>query len=518
MRSIFAGKLIFFITLPIIILAVVALFDIRDSLKSSGMNQLKAHMLELVQHYAAEVSSELDKAVTIADTTALNLSANPIQDITSHYAYLRNNLMQNKVIFGSVIAYEKVYSPTNELFAPYVYRDKEKLKQMDVAKDAYDYTESKWDWFHGPKNHMEGFWSEPYFDENAGNVLMVTYSSPILQKDIFTGVVTIDIDLLSLHNTLNISGLDKSNYVILTNTGHFAYHSKKDLIGKSFLNLADDKKLEKSIYIARKMITGQKGYIDIVNKKKEEDMIFFAPIGKYGWSFALSLSKKSAESIVFKNQNVTSLWLLAILIVGLVLSLLVSYYSLQKPLSIMIKGIYEITSNSTKTLVSYSFPAPFDKLSETIVKVFSAKNKQIEKAKEELKLSERALKKTTSILKESDRRVKGLLSTSTNSVIIINQFYEIVAANIKSEQTLRLKSKNLIGTSILNYVDAQDKEMIRNTLDDLFSTYSTKTINDLHIVNKLGNKQKVKVDMTPVFVSQDEIEANIILTRYDDES
>ena len=518
MRSMFAGKLISFIALPIIILSIVALFDIRDSLKNAGMDQLKSHMLELVQHYAAEVSSELDKAVAIADTTALALSANPINDTTSQYAYLKNNLMQNKLIFGSAIAYEKTYSPTNELFAPYVYRNKEELKQIEIAKDSYDYTESKWEWYQGPKNNMEGFWSEPYFDENAGDVLMVTYSAPILQKNIFTGVVTVDINLQSLHETLNISGLGESNYVILTNTGHFAYHSKKELIGKSFLNIADDKKLEKSIYIARKMITGQKGYLPLLNEKKEEDMIFFAPIGKYAWSFALSLSKKSAESIVFKNQNLASLWLIAILIIGLVLSFLVSHYSLYKPLSVMKKGIYEITSNSTKTLSSYSFPAPFDKLSEAIVTVFSAKNKQIEKAKEELELSERALKKTTTILKESDRRVKGLLSTSTNSVIVINQFYEIVAANIKSEQTLKLKSKNLIGDSILNFIDPQDKEIIRNTLDDLFSTYSTKTINDLHIVNKLGNKQKVKVDMTPVFVSQDEIEANIILTRYDDES
>ena len=232
MKSIFAGKLISFIALPIIILSVVALLDIRTSLKDAGMNQLKAHMLELVQHYAAEVSSELDKAVTIADTTALQILANPIKDDAIHKAYLKNNLMQNKVIFGSVIAYEKVYSPTKTLYAPYVYRTNNGLKEMDIAKDAYDYTQKQWSWYQGPKNHLEGYWSKPYFDENAGDILMITYSSPLIKDDIFTGVVTVDIDLHSLHRTLNISGLAKSDYVILTNTGHFAYHSDKTLIGK----------------------------------------------------------------------------------------------------------------------------------------------------------------------------------------------------------------------------------------------------------------------------------------------
>ena len=234
------------------------------------------------------------------------------------------------------------------------------------------------------------------------------------------------------------------------------------------MNLADDKKLEKSIYIARKMITGQKGYVDIVNDKKEGDMIFFAPIGTYGWSFAISLSKKSAESIIFNNKNATSLWLLSLLIVGLALSILVSYYSIQKPLKIMTKGIYEITGNSTKTLSSYTFPEPFNTLSETIVKVFTHKNKQIEKVQEELELSEKALKKTALILNESDKRIKGLLNVSQNAVVVINQFYEIVATNKKSEQVLKQRTKYLIGNSILNYVEQNDKERVRDTLDDLF--------------------------------------------------
>ena len=183
----------------------------------------------------------------------------------------------------------------------------------------------------------------------------------------------------------------------------------------------------------------------------------------------------------------------------------------------MTKGIYEITGNSTKTLSSYTFPEPFNTLSETIVKVFTHKNKQIEKVQEELELSEKALKKTALILNESDKRIKGLLNVSQNAVVVINQFYEIVATNKKSEQVLKQRTKYLIGNSILNYVEQNDKERVRDTLDDLFSTFTSQTIQHLFIINELGNKQKVKVEMTPVHVSKDAIEANIII-RIDDEA
>ena len=42
-------------------------------------------------------------------------------------------------------------------------------------------------------------WSEPYFDEGAGNIIMSTYSIPFSrtngERRVFTGIVTADISL-----------------------------------------------------------------------------------------------------------------------------------------------------------------------------------------------------------------------------------------------------------------------------------------------------------------------------------
>ena len=515
MRLFFTGKLIIFITLPIVILSMFALFNIKESLKEAGMEQLKAHMLELVQHYAANINSELDKSSTLTDTTALFLSTVPLSDDKKHYALLKNNLKQNNVIFGSAIAYEKGYYPGKTLFAPYVYRDKHTFAQMDIAKEAYDYTELQWTWFNGPKNQMEGTWSEPYFDEGAGNVLMITYSAPILDKEKFLGVVTVDLDIEALHETLALEGLSNSNYVILTNTGHFAFHSKKELVGKSFLNLADDMGLEQSIYIARKMITGEKGYIEVKNDLDQEEMVFFAPIGKYGWSFALSLTKENAEHVVFYDKNMTQVWLLIILIIGLLLSLYVSYYSLHKPITAITAGLDALENGENNFFRNRIFSPPFDELTKKIASIFDKQYKDLQISAQESDETAAALTETTLLLKQADKRVRGLLGSAQNSIIIINAMGEIMATNFKSESILKLKTKNMIGESILTFVDEKDKEHFSHVLNTLFSNIIEQEIEEITIVTKSNIKHQVKAILKPVFIREDEIEANIVFVKVD---
>lgn len=514
MRLFFTGKLILFITIPLVILAMLALFSIKETLKESGMQQLKAHMLELVQHYAANVSSELDKSVTITNTTALYLASNPLKESDTHYALLRNNLSQNKVIYGAAIAYEENYFPNKRIYSPYVFRYEDgSLREMDIATSAYDYTQPQWQWFHDPKKEMEGVWSEPYFDEGAGDVLMITYSAPIVVSEKFAGVVTADIDLNALHETLNLKGLTHSSYVILTNTGHFAYHTKKSLIGQSFLNIADNLGLEKSIYIARKMITGERGYIEIENDKGEAEMVFFSPIGDYGWSFALSISKKHAQNVVFEDQNMTQIWLLAILLIGVTLSSVVSYYSFLKPLKNLEIGVQSLRSESTRIMNDIEETPPFERLTHSILALYHQFHDKLLKQTKELEEANSALKDEKAQSKYASKRVRGLLSAAQNSVVIINSMGEIVATNYKSETILKLKMKNMIGESILSFVDEPDKQRFSNMLEEMFADISEKTLEDIVIVTRSQVKHHVNAHMKPVFISEDVFECNIVFIK-----
>ena len=514
MRLFFTGKLILFIIIPVAILAAFALFNIKETLKESGMQQLKAHMLELVQHYAANVSSELDKSVTITNTTALYLASNPITNHETHYALLKNNLLQNKVIYGAAIAYEENYFPNKRIFSPYVFRSENAaLAQMDIAESAYDYTEPQWQWFHDPKKEMEGVWSEPYYDEGAGDVLMITYSAPIEKAEKFVGVVTADIDLTALHKTLNLKGLKHSSYVILTNTGHFAYHNKKSLIGKSFLNIADNMGLEKSIYIARKMITGERGYVDVEGEDGKDEMVFFAPISNYGWSFALSISKEHAQNIVFEDQSMTQIWILTILLLGLILSSTVSYFSFLKPLKNLERGVSGLRNEDTNVIESIKNRPPFENLSQSILLMYHQFHEKLLINTDKLEAVTKRLDEEQAQAKNANKRVRGLLSTVQNSVVIINRMGEIVATNYKSETILKLKMQNMIGESILSFIDEHDKERFSSVLEEMFADVAEKSLDDIVIVTRSQIKHHVTARMKPVFISEDVYECNIVFIK-----
>ena len=83
----------------------------------------------------------------------------------------------NPEIFGSAVAFEPyAFDPRSRYFAPYYFRDGTSLKLTYLGGKAYQYF--FWDWYQIPKELQRAVWSEPYFDEGAGNIIMATYSSP----------------------------------------------------------------------------------------------------------------------------------------------------------------------------------------------------------------------------------------------------------------------------------------------------------------------------------------------------
>jgi len=520
MRLFFTSKLIFFITLPIVIFSTFILIHIENRLEEKGMEQLKSHMLELVQHYASNISSQLDKASAITNTTALFISTASVQSEENHYKILRNNLSQNRVIYGSAIAYEPNYYKNKRLYAPYVFRGKESIQELEIAKDSYNYTKPKWSWYASPKNQLSDVWSEPYFDEGAGNTLMITYSVPIMDNNKFSGVVTVDLDLTKLQETLELEDIKDSDYVILTNTGHFAYHTNKELIGKSFLNLADDLGLKKSIFIARRMITGERGFFEIGGSSKDlkgDSLVFFAPVGKYGWSFALAISKKNAQDIIYYDRDRMLMWLFAIFTLGLLLTIYVSIYSFTKPMQLLNDGLVKLsTGDKSGLLKSHKFGI-FSNVTKNIISIFTTlMNNQLKSNNEIDQLKESIHEKIT-LLSNSEKRLSGLLSSAQNSVVIINKLGEIVATNQKSETILKLKMQNMLGEHILSFIDKKDKNIFTKVLNKLFSSIEPQELEDITIITKNNVRHRVKAIIKPVFISDEEIEANLVFIKVNDD-
>jgi len=494
-------KFLFFLTIPLIFLAFIALYNIQIDLNKNAIDQLKGHMLELVEHQASEITGQLDKATAIAQTTANIVGiTHPIneQDI---YKTLESNLNQLPIIYGSAIAYEKNTYKNHKLFAPYVYRDSKTYKHIDIAKEAYNYTDKQWQWWHGPKDLNKGIWTAPYFDEGAGDALMVTYSTPFYHKKYFTGVSTVDIDLIKLQQTLKLDALKNIQYIILTNTGHFAYHYKESLIGQSYLELANKLKLKRALVLGKEMMAGENGFYEFSNKNKKE-WVFYAPIGDYGWSFAIRTSEKEANILVNQNKSNLSIWLLFIVIVGLGLTHLVAQNFILTPLKKLKEGI------NTSSLQSQKLPSLIQEIS-TLIQKKNANTQQIihDQDTTNKHLNDALAEKDTQLRKHHQRLV-GLLNSSKHASVNINQAGEILLTN-KKFQTL-INNSNLNNVNLHAFVNTPYKKQLSNTVDDVFKDLQIHTINNLEFSVSKEDILSCKLVFTPLVLEESDVEVNII--------
>jgi len=94
---------------------------------------------------------------------------------------IRTVVENNSEVFGSTIAFEPyAFDKNSEYFAPYFYKDNDAIKFIYLGGDTYRYFH--WDWYQIPKELDKPQWSEPYYDEGGGKIIMSTYSVPFLQK------------------------------------------------------------------------------------------------------------------------------------------------------------------------------------------------------------------------------------------------------------------------------------------------------------------------------------------------
>ncbi|MBF0362992.1 MAG: SpoIIE family protein phosphatase [Oligoflexia bacterium] len=131
----------------------------------------------------------------------------------------------NPLIFGMTVAHEPYYlNSKTKYYAPYLYKNSKnnnKIETIYLGNDGIDFYNM--DWYKPPKDQNMAIWSEPYFDEGGGKILMTTYSVPFTQKNNrlhgsqnkFTGIVTADVSLESLKKMIGEIKIYNTGYAFL---------------------------------------------------------------------------------------------------------------------------------------------------------------------------------------------------------------------------------------------------------------------------------------------------------------
>ncbi|MBN2439411.1 MAG: SpoIIE family protein phosphatase [Deltaproteobacteria bacterium] len=249
-----------------------------------------------IEQYAGQLAlgtaGRIDRILGATEKIPENLSLF-IDESTSRdklVLQVRKILERNPDIYGSAVAFEPyAWDPRIRHFSPYLHREKGGIVSTLIPYDYFS-----WDWYRGPKKLNHPIWTEPYFDEGAGNIVMSTYSVPFY-RDVdgekkFTGIVTVDISLEWLQHIVSNIKIGKTGYAFLiSQQGTFVTHPNPGwIMNETISNMAETRKDPLLRKIGAEMTAGRSGFMQTESLMNGRSCwLAYTPLSSNGWSLGL---------------------------------------------------------------------------------------------------------------------------------------------------------------------------------------------------------------------------------------
>jgi serine phosphatase RsbU (regulator of sigma subunit)/HAMP domain-containing protein len=318
--------------------------NLKDSAKNLSFSTLN------------KIESILKAVEKVPQQIAISLEASTYtkEDLLS---ILRQTVHNNSEIYGSTIAFEPYMFDPNELyFAPYFYKHKDEVRHKYIGSESYKYF--SWDWYKIPKETNNSMWSEPYYDEGAGNIIMSTFSVPFYRnikgERKLAGVVTADISLKWLQEMVSSIKIAETGYAFLiSKKGTVVTHPKQELIMNQSITSLGEKFNRPRIHKLEQVM--ENGETILISEKhlftSEDIWLFHTPLPSNGWSLGVIFPKEELLIGVNKLQ----MELKAFVAVGMSLLMLVIWFiarSITRPLGILTNATEQMATGKTCDLVS----------------------------------------------------------------------------------------------------------------------------------------------------------------------
>ena len=148
-------------------------------------------------------------------------------------SYHRISRKEYPLIVKSGIAFTpNYYKEKGKNFMPYASLDNKTnhVTYQVLGSQNYDYP--CMDWYLIPKMQKQAYWSEPYYDDGGGNIIMSTYSKPLYDNrgELFA-VFIASISLTQFTDTISLLKPYPSSYTyLISRNGSFLTHANRDKI------------------------------------------------------------------------------------------------------------------------------------------------------------------------------------------------------------------------------------------------------------------------------------------------
>lgn len=391
MRATLARRLVVWVGVPATALfAAVLWFSSQRSLRHV-VAETESRARETALYHAERVNGRLAQAAKIPTMHARAMESGAFTTKPQLEKYLREVVEKNPDIYGSCIVFRPYgFEPAENGYGPYFYRGEKGLEFVQLAEPEYNYFQ--WPWYRDPRDAGEPLWTEPFFDEGGGDVLMTTHAVPFRREDAFWGVATIDIALTQLMAETGKIALGRTGYAfIISRSGRFLTYPDASKVMKAMLQ-------DSNPALAASMRSGKAGFRRMKEPYRDEEAwIAFAPIEAGGLSLALVYPTREVLSEAFNLQR-EQLALGLIGLLALFAALVFVAKSVTRPISELARAAQEVAAGNLDQRLEIDAPI------EEVRHLTSAFNKMTR----DLQMRMQELRYTTTI----KERIEGELSAA----------------------------------------------------------------------------------------------------------
>lgn len=258
----------------------------------SARNYVKMESIERAQSALDNTILRINHVLQSVEITLHNLSWQVVESLNQPdklYTITEHIIQSNDFISGSAIAFVPYYyEQEGRYYSPYSYREDGAIRSKQLGSSSYDY--HTMDWYRIPCQLSVPYWSEPYYDEGGGNIIMTTYSYPIYNHDgSLVAIFTADLSLEWFAEMVNSIKPYPNAYNLMIGRGgaYLVHYNSEYILNETLSGIAQARGDVQMVDTAQRMIGGEQG-IGEFEREGERFYLLYAPIEATGWSVAVA--------------------------------------------------------------------------------------------------------------------------------------------------------------------------------------------------------------------------------------
>jgi sigma-B regulation protein RsbU (phosphoserine phosphatase) len=310
----------------------------------------------LLQSAALQVAGKMSQVDVALANNMWKIKMSDYKDFNTLQSGLisieQNVLKSNPIIIGGGIAFIPDYiKGQGKWYFPYSIKENGKISTTILKDESYDYFGM--DWFLIPIRLNKDYWSEPYYDEGGGNIMMTTCAH-IVRDNVgkAIGVMTADVSLDSLTQfveSMKPLGPDSYSFMLSRHGYYLSNVDHSKIMNETVFITAfqsGSKDFEKA---GHDMIEGKSGMVKFKQNKKSF-YAFYTNIPNVSWS----ICTVTPDSYILGDlRNITNR-IIILFIIGLLLVNVLTYKVIAwmtKPIAGFSKSAGEIADGNFNTIL-----------------------------------------------------------------------------------------------------------------------------------------------------------------------